>query len=194
MFAKAPVAGFVKTRLAKNLGTKQAARLYRVMALETFREARKVPKSRLFIAYQAHPKLPSPTWMSSSSRWFHQQGKGLGKRLIHAFEHVFQEVSGPVLVIGTDLPTLTCQRLEKAFQALRKVSVVIGPSWDGGYYLIGLRSPQPQLFRGIAWSSPKVFQQTLAAVEKSKLSYGVLPLERDIDTIQDMRSLIGNAK
>src|SRR5258706_7770708 len=123
LFVKAPVAGFVKTRLAKEIGKIPAVILYRALAQQTHRVASVLPKTKILLAYQSHPALPRPTWLSPTSPWFHQHGKGLGERLVHAFGRAFQNGAGPVVVIGTDLPTLTPQRLAEAFRALQKVAV-----------------------------------------------------------------------
>ncbi len=184
VFVKAPVPGRVKTRLIPALGANGAARLYHAMAQNTLAVAGRVPRTQVLVAYAGK----KPPWRLP---WFRQRGKNLGERLIHAFDRSFRKNDGPVLTIGSDLPSLTPERLEQAFSALKKAPVVIGPSPDGGYYLIGLRSPQPQLFRKISWSSPKVCRQTLGAVRKSKLSCRLLPPEQDIDTIQNMRSFFG---
>lgn len=186
IFVKAPVPGYVKTRLAKSVGQEKAARLYRAMARDTVTAARSVPKASVVIAYKPHSSASQPKWLIRSKSWFSQRGKGLGGRLVHAFRHAFQNGSGPVIAIGSDLPHLTPGLLQKAFRHLQETHVVIGPSRDGGYYLIGLRVPQPQLFRGISWSSPKVFRQTLRAVKRSRLTFRLLPTHKDIDTIKDV--------
>ena len=80
------------------------------------------------------------------------------------------------------------------FARLRRASVVLGPAEDGGYYLIGLNRPMPWLFRGIAWSSSQVLEQTRRILERERLTAGFLPVERDLDTIEDLRAVEATAE
>jgi len=102
-----------------------------------------------------------------------------------AFKNLFKNHRSVVL-IGCDLPDLTSALISKAFDALQSNDLVIGPSCDGGYYLIGLKKEMPDLFKEISWSSEKVLKQTLERAERLSLKVQLLEKLRDIDTLDDL--------
>jgi hypothetical protein len=110
--------------------------------------------------------------------------------LRHATSRVFTEGAHRVVVIGTDSPWISEREIKQAFAALQEHDLVIGPSRDGGYYLLGLASPTPCLFEGIAWSTPKVLAQTLAVARRHRLSVHHLPLGYDVDRLADWRDFL----
>lgn len=196
IFVKAPVPGQVKTRLIPALGEKGASELYRAMAMDTLQVARQVSGVDVKVAYQAclpdrqaHEDFRDVSWLSGKVDWFAQEGKDLGERLIHAIQRTLANRSGPVVVIGSDLPALSPVLLETAFEHLKNKHVVLGPSSDGGYYLIGLTHPLPVLFKGISWSGPKVLRQTQRILTQEGIAAAILPVERDIDTPEDLAHL-----
>lgn len=189
IFVKAPVPGQVKTRLIPALGEKGASELYRAMAMDTLQVARQVSGVDVKVAYQAHEVFRDVSWLSGKVDWFAQEGQDLGERLIHATQRTLANRSGPVIVIGSDLPALSPVLLETAFEHLKNKHVVLGPSSDGGYYLIGLTHPLPVLFKGISWSSPKVLRQTQRILSQEGIAAAILPAERDIDTPEDLAHL-----
>ncbi|MFN8006792.1 MAG: TIGR04282 family arsenosugar biosynthesis glycosyltransferase [Terriglobia bacterium] len=194
VFVKAPVAGQVKTRLIPALGAKGALEMFRAMALDTMQVAQQLLFFSVKVAYQAHEAFPDPSWLASEVEWFAQEGEDLGERLIHATRQVFRDSLGPTVIIGTDLPALTPTLLQKAFALLKYNPIVLGPSTDGGYYLIGLTRPIPVLFQGITWSSSKVMEQTQRIILREGLGAATLSLERDIDTPEDLAELRVAAK
>ena len=98
------------------------------------------------------------------------------------------------IIIGGDLPTLPLGRLRAAFSALEQKPVVLGPSLDGGYYLIGLRAPQPELFEGVAWSTPQVLEQTVQRLNQLGLEMACLEPWYDVDTVDDLRFLVSHLR
>lgn len=94
------------------------------------------------------------------------------------------------VIIGSDTPHLSSQRIEHAFTELDECDVVFGPSSDGGYYLIGMKQVTAAVFNGIDWSTPAVLEQSLAALEASGRTYGLLPEMTDVDEMNDLQSLI----
>ena len=186
LFVKAPVAGRVKTRLMPAIGARACADLYQAMAEDTFAVASQVPDTSVSVAYEASPDFPAPDWLPGVRAWFPQEGAGLGDRLSQAVRVAFAAGAGPLLVIGSDLPSLTTELLGKAFALLESAPLVLGPSADGGYYLIGLRDPRIELFNGIAWSTPRVFAQTVERAAEAGLGYRRLPVRRDLDTPADL--------
>jgi rSAM/selenodomain-associated transferase 1 len=120
---------------------------------------------------------------------FYPQGPGdLGRRLAQAFRETLRAFPSSVIV-GSDAPRLGPSVLAKAFLALRRNDLVVGPARDGGYYLLGLRRFSPDLFRGIPWSTGKVFELTVKRARQSGLSTFVLPQLGDVDTMDDLSAL-----
>jgi len=115
-----------------------------------------------------------------------QQGSGLGERMWNAFTDVWRQ-GDRVVFLGSDSPSLPLSYIRLAFEALLDVSVVLGPVKDGGYFLIGLSSPHPELFRNISWGSSKVFQETLDRLSDTPCK--ILPEWYDIDLPEDLSRL-----
>jgi len=179
LFAKTPVAGKVKTRLAPSLGKHGALRAYRHLLGHTVE------------MLAASPFAPDVQVLATPQRFqrqfpSHAQGRGdLGARMLRAFA----AGAFPALAIGTDCPRLNADSLASAFAKLRDADVVFGPALDGGYYLIGLKQRQPQLFRGIAWGTSAVLRQSLAIARRLRLKTALLPALSDVDSPRDWRGL-----
>ncbi len=192
IFVKAPLPGKVKTRLVPPLTFQQAAELYKSWARGIYKMTTQLmPNVHLSVAYESDPKIPSIAWLSADGDnipYFPQINGDLGERLIHAFSRAFGRFSKRVVIIGTDSPGLPSSYLMQAFERLESNDLVLGPTYDGGYYLVGLRDQvYEELFRGICWSTPKVFLETLLKARELKLSLHLLPKYFDIDTEQDLR-------
>jgi hypothetical protein len=106
------------------------------------------------------------------------------------FDTLFRRGYRRVVIVGTDVPTLPLDRYQQAFELLNRYDVVLGPAFDGGYYLIGLKKPAPELFHGIPWSTDRVLPLTKEHATALGLSIGELPQWRDVDTIEDVKMLI----
>jgi len=119
-----------------------------------------------------------------------QRGRALGARLESAMAEAFHSGSERVVAIGMDSPSMPLDSIRQGFQHLRDHDCVLGPTLDGGYYLIGLSRPCPALFRGIEWSCGSVYRQTIETVQKENLSYRELPVWYDVDTAEDLEFLI----
>jgi len=191
VFAKAPVTGRVKTRLGAEIGAGKAAALYRRLGREVV--AASVGRGYRTVVWFAPPTAGGAVrhWLDGLgvSAFRAQSGRALGTRLAHAFARSFADGDGAVVIIGTDCPGLDRHVIAQAFATLRAHDVVLGPAWDGGYYLIGLRSPEPALFRGIPWSTPGVAHTTRARARDLGLSCRLLAPLRDVDTARDARVL-----
>ncbi|MEO8167669.1 MAG: TIGR04282 family arsenosugar biosynthesis glycosyltransferase, partial [bacterium] len=98
------------------------------------------------------------------------------------------------VIIGTDVPELSASIIESAFHQLNDHDVVLGPSTDGGYYLLGMKPPVKEVFDGIEWSSEKVYAQTVKCLQTSRLSYARLPEFADVDTEEDYRQYLARTK
>lgn len=191
VFVKAPVPGRVKTRLRPPLSFAQAARLYRAFVKDTLASAAKVPGTGVKVAYAPSDDHPALDWIDSRARpgFFLQQGADLGRRLENAFAKCFSAGADKTVIIGSDTPHLGPGLMEKAFSALDRADVVLGPAKDGGYYLIGLRRSRPLLFENIPWSTGKVFTETAARARRARMKVFPLPALFDIDTASDLNEL-----
>jgi rSAM/selenodomain-associated transferase 1 len=123
-----------------------------------------------------------------------QVGRDLGERLAEAFNWAFSCKAERVIVMGSDSPSLPESYVENAFSLLWEREVVLGPSWDGGYYLIGMTRHRPEVFRGIPWGTERVFEQTLDRIEDLGVSLGLLPPWYDIDRPEDLRFFVSHLR
>jgi len=191
IFVKAPTPGAVKTRLLTAYTPEQAAGLYRCLVEDTLKTARAVRTMRVVAAYAADAQFPDLTWLDPSVSMFFQHGHSLSERLIHAYQWAFDQGAASVMAIGSDAPELSSTWIRQARGALRHTDVVLGPTTDGGYHLIGLTKPAPELFRDIPWSTPHVLDQTLQRVAELRLSVRCLEPIADLDTPDDVRRYVG---
>ncbi len=188
-FVKIPERGSVKTRLAASLGSNVAVTLYKAFVSDILDMLKKggYPLSVAFCP--GHKREKAEKWLGSDFHLMPQRGESLGERMKNAFDEVFGADTEKSLIIGSDTPDLPCAFMDEAFLALRENDVVIGPSVDGGYYLIGFRKESfcPALFEGISWSTSDVLNQTLSRCADRNLRVHLLPRLRDIDTFDDLR-------
>jgi rSAM/selenodomain-associated transferase 1 len=128
-------------------------------------------------------------WLGEDYLYMPQQGVDLGERMKNGFIEAFAMNLKRVVLIGSDIPTLPLEFIEEAFTSLEEKDVVIGPSLDGGYYLIGFKDKKfsPRVFKGIPWSKERVFEETMGILEQEGLTVHTLKPLRDIDTIEDLR-------
>lgn len=191
VFSRDPVPGRVKTRLVPLLGPHGAAVLQAGFVHERLmlvRDANLCP-AELWCTPDCH----SAFFRRCAGRFgvsLHTQPPGdLGQRMQYALMVALDRACSAIL-IGTDCPDLTVSDLDEALAALEQdTDVVLGPAADGGYYLIGLRRPIPELFSAVPWGSDRVFAETLARLGRRKIAYHCLPMRHDVDTPQDYRRL-----
>lgn len=188
IFVKNPVAGQVKTRLAKTIGDEKALLVYQKL-LDHTRSVTDQMSCRRQLWYSDFIDQ-ADRWNSGYEKKL-QQGSNLGERMKNAFAEIFEQGGEKGVIIGSDCPGLTQKHLENAFEALDQYETVIGPSEDGGYYLLGMNSFYPEVFEGIAWSTDAVYDQTIQTLEKLQLSCRRLPELNDIDTWDDLLSFPG---
>lgn len=192
IFAKAPIPGQVKTRLCPPLTPDEAASLHGSLVLDMLERSRGVASMDRFLAC-----APSSDHVffkileeRHGVRLITQTGDDLGARMARAMADAFASGYRHVLVIGTDLPTLPGSVFADAVKLLAAHDLVLGPTLDGGYYLIGLRMPAPELFTGIPWSTNRVLSLTREHAAAQGLHTALLPVRRDIDTVEDLAALI----
>ncbi len=187
VFARQPVSGKVKTRLGRDLSADLVLDLYKSMVKHAVRAARAVRGCRKIICYAGGG---SPGFFERYEKVFElkrQRGADLGERMLNALGGCLGREGGKAVVIGTDCPGLSRKDILTAFSKLEKHDIVLGPSRDGGYYLIGVKEPRPELFEGIDWGTGRVFAQTMARVRKMGWRAHFLRLRTDIDTLEDLK-------
>lgn len=186
VFARAPDLGQVKTRLAAEVGEREALAIYMWLAENTVRVVASLPHCDCIIAYTpTDAVVRMRDWLGSRFSYEAQCDGDLGARMTHAFNRRFEENAERVLLIGTDAPAVDRGVLEEGFAALGHNDVVFGPALDGGYYVIGLRAPQTVLFESVSWSQTDTLSRSIAAARRARLSLHLLPQRFDIDTGSD---------
>jgi rSAM/selenodomain-associated transferase 1 len=192
--AKRPAAGHTKTRLSPSLSSDQAAALYECFLRDTLdlmrRVAQRVPHVKPVIAYLPHDAEGYFAKLAPEFDRIVQTGDDLGARLDDALQHYLALGYERVAIMNSDGPTLPVEHLVEAFEGLSNhADVVLGPSDDGGYYLIGLKKPAPRLLRDVQMSTPRVAADTLALAEAEGLRVKLLPVWYDVDDVAALRRL-----
>lgn len=192
VFAKAPRPGEVKTRLARGLGPagspdfEGAAALYRRMGRRVVDNVAHAPATLIVCHDPPGAEAEMRDWLGAAANRCRPQGGGdLGERMARMFLRAF-EAAGRVAVIGTDTPAVGADTVVRALAALDTADVVLGPSRDGGYYLLALREPCPALFAGISWSTGSVLAETADRARALGLGVTFLEVETDVDTAGDL--------
>ncbi len=195
IFLRFPRPGRVKSRLAVSLGQEKAANFYRLCAEQLFREISGVSGDcRKYLFYSDRgDESDIINWAGPGFDYLPQAGGNLGERLEQAFSRLFGKGMGKVIILASDTPDITVGIINDAIEAMDRHDIVIGPSIDGGYYLIGMKKQHGELFRGISWSTEKVLGQTMEIIEALKLGVYILPELRDIDTEEDLRQWVKTA-
>ncbi|MBM83500.1 MAG: hypothetical protein CMJ78_23320 [Planctomycetaceae bacterium] len=194
IFAKHPVAGTVKTRLAAETDASFATDLYTAFLSDLTARLRDLADERVIgFAPNADSAREYFTALADSQYqlWVQPDG-GLGERISAFLDFAQRGVADRVVLIGSDSPTLPRSYLEKAFAALESNDVVIGPATDGGYYLIGLAKAPGAIFDEIEWSGSSVLNQTVTAIARQGDSLAVLDPWYDVDTLEDVHALWGH--
>ena len=195
VFAREPVLGRVKTRLAADIGAEQALAVYReLLALTAAAATAAQVPATVWLAEApvpaADPAQPRPEWPGLPWR-VQPAADSLGTRMAQAFATAFASGAGRVVIIGTDCPGLSAELLRQASAALATHDVVVGPADDGGYYLLGLRELQPALFENKDWSTATVLPATLADAARLGLRVAQLPTLHDVDSGRDLATWRG---
>jgi len=181
----------VKTRLAEDIGEESAWILYQYFVLdllETVSRGNRVLK----ICYSP-PEAGEgmQEWLGREYSYMPQQGRDLGEKMRNAMEEVFGQGCSEAMLIGSDIPDLPHALLRESGYTLAWHDAVIGPSHDGGYYLIGFRKETflPEIFEGIDWSTKRVFAKTMEIFTAGKYNVRILPLWQDVDRLADLKAL-----
>ncbi|WP_207431852.1 TIGR04282 family arsenosugar biosynthesis glycosyltransferase [Sabulibacter ruber] len=191
IFVKNLVPGKVKTRLAATVGNDKALEVYKHLLQHTREVCQAIDAHR--VVYYSGQVEETDLWDSGFEK-ARQHGNDLGERMKNAFAQVLAQGYTKAVVIGTDCPGIDAQLLDTAFDALEESDVVIGPAFDGGYYLLGMKAPHSFLFEDIAWSTATVCETTLAKCRQHQLGYHLLPPLHDIDEEKDLVHLQATGK
>lgn len=189
VIAKRPAPGQTKTRLTPPLTPEQAAQLYECFLQDTLEVMRAVPGVKRLIHYAPDHEADYFRRIAPDFGLTPQVGKSLGERLDNVLTLCLRDGSRRAVITDSDSPTLPPDYVAQAFECLEEADVALGPCDDGGYYLIGLKRPQPRLLREVKMSTPQVLRDTLALADEEKLRVALLPAWYDVDTIQELRRL-----
>src|SRR5258705_1318347 len=193
VMAKAPIAGSVKTRLLPYLSAAEAAELARSLLLDQLSHLRAIETADLYVAFtplqeEALMKqlVPAPFQL------FLQSEGDLGVRMQNVFTQLFSKGHQAIVLIGADLMPVPLEYFAQAYNYLDgpDPGVVLGPSRDGGYYLVGLNRPMPAMFENMIWSHDQVFIQTVTKLADLGIEARQLPIWFDIDTPDDLQILM----
>ena len=189
IFVKNPELGKVKTRLARTIGDEKALYIYKLLLEQTF---------QVTLPVLADKKLYYSEFVQNMDQFNDlvyekhiQSGDGLGDKMYNAMKHSFGEWAGKVVLIGSDCFELNSGIIEEAFKALEESDYVLGPAKDGGYYLIGMKELNLEIFQNKEWSSENVFLDTLLDIKNQEKSHYLLPTLSDVDIEDDLGDLRG---
>jgi rSAM/selenodomain-associated transferase 1 len=192
LFIKAPVVGQVKSRLAADVGEETALVLYKNFVLDIVNTLEGGGYSFRICFYPAEGEKVISEWLGPHYQYMPQRGNDLGAKMENAFHCIFSEGAARGVLIGSDIPDLPSAMIYEAFELLKYNDAVIGPAADGGYYLIGFNRDSflPCVFDGMSWSTDTVYQETVRVLQDASLHIHSLPLWKDVDTLDDLRSLL----
>ncbi|MBT8386611.1 MAG: TIGR04282 family arsenosugar biosynthesis glycosyltransferase [Ignavibacteria bacterium] len=189
IFARYPVLGKVKTRLASSFGKEFALGFYKECSKHLFTEIEQNQNEYFtpFLFCSEKDELNKMIdWVGQDFEYYYQEGSDLGERINNAFNKVFTLDAKKAIIIGTDIPDVSNKLITGSFKLLDEKDFVIGPSTDGGYYLLGMKNLDCDLFSGIKWSTESVLDETVNRMIENNCSYTKLEHLHDID---DERSL-----
>ncbi|MGB5984625.1 MAG: TIGR04282 family arsenosugar biosynthesis glycosyltransferase [Desulfobacterales bacterium] len=194
LFTRYPRAGTTKTRLIPVLGAQGAADLQRRMTQRILEAARRVAEQRSLVIevdYSGGDMAAMAQWLGSDLEYRPQSSGDIGRRMAAALTWALTPPRQTAVLMGTDIPDITPEIITCAFDRLRQTDLVLGPTRDGGYYLIGMTSQSasrllPRIFEGIAWSTPTVVAATREIARRLGATMTELPLLRDVDRPEDL--------
>ncbi|MBI4684202.1 MAG: TIGR04282 family arsenosugar biosynthesis glycosyltransferase [Nitrospirae bacterium] len=178
IFFRIPEYGKVKTRLAKEIGKHAALNEYKLMLCSTVYGFFKLNNIDFYGFYEG--TIPKPDFLKILT-CLPQKGSNLGDRMLNAFEWLFRKGYKKTVITGSDIPDLPLDFLREAFKQLDFSDLTIGPSEDGGYYLIGMKKPVNTIFENITWGSDSVLDETVSIADREGIRYSLLPRWYDID-------------
>jgi hypothetical protein len=185
IFTRNPELGKCKTRLAATVGNESALEIYNFLLAHTASITQDIAAD-VFIFYSETIEI-NDIWNSNTYKKLLQTRGDLGAKMKHAFETVFNKGYTDVIIIGSDIYELTTSDIEKAFQKLHKNNVVIGPAVDGGYYLLGLQTIYPAIFKNKEWGTNTVLKDSLLDLKEETVV--LLDKKNDVDYYEDIKDI-----
>lgn len=188
---KAPRPGLVKTRLVPPLSQNEAALLATCFAQDVVNRVLRLIGDVIIAYYPVDSRAELEPILPVQVTWVEQRGEDLGSRLNEVSIKAYSQGFSPIVFVGTDSPTLPDSFISAAIDSLtaEESDVVLGPTEDGGYYLIGLNRPSSELLEGVAWSSSRTYTETAANAARLRMRLLELPLWYDVDTPTDLERL-----
>lgn len=184
LFVRNPELGKVKTRLAAAIGPEKALEIYLHLLQHTRDVTQHLPMDKR--VYYAGRVPQNDLWPEAQYQKRVQPEGDLGQKMEAAFAAAFADGYTSVVIIGSDCLQLTQEVVQQAFEKLQAHDVVVGPAKDGGYYLLGMKTLHPAIFRNKRWSTAHVFPDTLQDILHLHLSYALLPRLSDVDYVEDL--------
>ncbi len=187
VMARAPISGGGKTRLRTVLSDQECLKLQEAFVNETVKVALEADVGPVFLAFTP---ATAAAWadraFGTRTMPFPQPDGNLGDRMLAALQHVYEQDHAPLLLIGTDIPLLRARHLRDALKALTRADLCLGPTEDGGYYLLGCHDPGKSLFDDIAWGTDAVLETTLLRAKEAGLRCELIEELYDVDTPEDL--------
>ena len=189
IMAKDPFQSKVKTRLAKSIGEEAARGIYSRLLYGTLNKVLAPISNDFRIILNLSTKMSEKYFKEAYPEFgIEIQCPGdIGIRMHHSFLNAFEKGAEKVVLIGTDIPGIDWQIINQAFENINNRSIVIGPTGDGGYYLLGMAHPGANIFNNVSWSSPEVLRQTITNIEEQGYDTVLLPELEDIDNEMELR-------
>lgn len=199
VFVKNPIPGAVKTRLQTRYTPDQVAALYTAFVRDVLERAESIDVDRRVIAFDppdAGPEVSVLFGGGVKALWEYvpQVQDDLDARMREALVQQLDAGASAAVLIGTDIPSLPAHHITQAFDLLHTKDVVLGPSIDGGYYLVGVSKSTPEIFEDVAWSTPSVLSQTIDRVQRAGNTLGLVPPWFDVDTPDELDFLLAHAR
>ena len=191
VMAKYWTPGQVKTRLGRCLGMHRAAEVHRLFVQCLLRHLGGKGEWEGCLVVWPPQRLPEMEAAVAGSSWLvvPQSEGDLGAKMRAFVQQQFRQGKGPVVLLGADVPDLPREHIRQAFRLLESHTAVLGPSHDGGYYLLGLSRDVPELFQQIAWGTSQVWEQSVARLRQAGVPWVALPPWPDVDYLDDLHAL-----
>jgi uncharacterized protein len=197
VFTRLPVPGSAKTRLIPLLGANAAAKLQSFLTeriVDISKDFAYADKVTLEVHYSNGTEDSLRTWLGKDLKFRAQEQGDIGRRMAAAFAAGFEEGYSRIVLIGSDCPDISGELLRDAFLRLTSADLVLGPAYDGGYYLIGMKKPHPELLVYIEWGTSEVLSATIEQAEKLGLAISLVDKLIDIDDAQALKLWLSGLK
>jgi uncharacterized protein len=196
ILTKYPEAGKVKSRLARSIGEEKASKIYEALLWDNWHNA-KISDQQIRLEYSPpEAKYKFKKMFGDDAQLHLQEGKDIGWRMANAFDNCWQQRFDAAILIGGDVPDIFHTSFSEALDSLKKHDIVIGPSTDGGYYLIGFqrKSFDYKFFQNIDWSTNRVFEQTSKIIRNTNNKLYLIEKRNDLDTFDDVKEFLESNK